>query len=137
MTLIIAEREIEIHSATFMRSMDTGTDAFNCSMPWEPELDIELDNITAPYGYQDCTVYLGGLLQMVGTLYNVTQKRNNSGTSKDLEIYNKTADIIDSTLIKPYEANNITLTDRCKQQCEQYGIDVVIGDGVNSIAGLP
>ncbi len=116
-----------------MRTMDTGSDAFNCSMAWEPELDEELDEITSPYGYQECGVYLGGLLQMVGTLYNVKHISSPTGITKDLEIYTKTADIIDSTIMPPYEVSNMSLTERCKQQCEPYGIDVVIGDGVNLI----
>ena len=131
MTLIIAGREVVCESMKLLRTMNTCADGLTAVLPWEPGLDAELDKITAPYSYSECSVYLGGKFQMAGLLYNVAQSRANEGTRKDLEIYSKTADIIDSTIIPPYEANNISLTARCKQQCEPFGIEVVLGDGVN------
>jgi len=133
LTLVIEGREIIVESARLLRTMDTCADALTALMPWEPGLDDELDQITRPYGYQAASVYIGGELQMEGLLYNVGQKLSSEGSSKDLEIFTKTADIIDSTVIPPYEASNISLTARCKQQCEPFGIEIVIGDGVNLI----
>jgi len=130
-TLIIEDREIVIENGRLMRTMDTGADAITISMPWEPGLDDKIDRITSPFSYSECAIYLGGELQATGLLYNITQKMDGNGISKDFEIFTKTADIIDSTLMPPFEANNISLTDRCIQQCQPFGIDVVIGDGVN------
>jgi prophage tail gpP-like protein len=131
LTLVIEDTEITVESARLLRTMDTGADALTCTMPWEPGLDDKIDEITAPFSYSECAVYLGNHLAMIGVLYNVTQSRTNAGTKKDLEIYSPTADLIDSTVVSPYEENNVSLTDRCKKQCEPFGIDVVIGDGVN------
>ncbi len=131
MTLVVVDTEIIMESAKFTRTMDTVADALTCVVPWEPGLDAKIDRLLSPYSYNECGLYLGGKLQSEAILYNVKNKRDNSGTVKELEIYTKTADIIDSTVIPPYEANNISLTDRCKQQCEPFGINVVVGDGVN------
>lgn len=131
MTIIIENREIIFTEARLMRSLDTVADSCTVTMPWEPGIDDEIDRLTSPYGYKNCFIYLGNNLQMQGILYNVTHRRNKEGTIKELEIYSKTADIIDSTVVPPYEANNISLTDRCKQQVNRFGIDVVVGDGVN------
>ncbi len=130
-TLIIDGREVVATSAKFMRSMDTCADAFTAEIPWFPGKDPEFDRITAPYSYSKCKIYIGGNLESEQILYNVKHKRDKSGTVKELGGFTKTADIIDSTVLPPYEASNISLTARCKQQCEPHGIQVVIGDGVN------
>lgn len=130
-TLVIEGREVVVESAKFMRSMDTCADAFTAVIPWEPGRDPELDRITAPYSYSKCKIYIGGNLESEQILYNVSPKSDQGGRVKELGGFSKTADIIDSTVLPPYEANNISLTDRCKQQCEPHGIQVVIGDGVN------
>jgi prophage tail gpP-like protein len=111
--------------------MDTCADALTVTFPWEPGFDPEIDAVTSPFGYQEAGCYIGGELQMTGYVYDVEHSRDTSGTTKDLEIYTATADLVDSTVLSPYEASNITLTERCKQQCEQIGIPVVIGDGVD------
>lgn len=127
MTLIIGDREIMIESATLVKTMDTGADGFTAVIPWTPGLDAKLDEITKPYSYSNAGIYIGGNLISEQVLYDVTH--NTSGrTEKTLEFWSKTADIIDSTVIAPYEMNNVKLTDRCKQQCNPFGIHVVVGD---------
>ena len=63
-------------------------------------------------------------------LYNIINRTNNSGTIKELHCFSKTANIIDSTVVAPYEANFISLSERCRQQCFPFGIDVIVGDDV-------
>lgn len=122
--IIIEGREIVVESAKFLLTMNTGADALTAVMPWQPGLDPDLDDITSPYGYQEAEIYIGGTLQMIGRLYNVEHTTNGEGTTKELEVFSKTADIIDSTVIPPFEANRIGLLERCKQQCEDFGIEV-------------
>jgi prophage tail gpP-like protein len=129
-TLYINGKEIIINSAKFLRTMDTGADALNINTPWEPGKDSEIDEAIRAYGYQDTELYINDELQMMGRLYNVSPKFSGAGISKDLEIFSKTADIIDSTVVYPYEANNIGLLARCKQQCEKFGINVLVDAGV-------
>lgn len=125
-TLIIGNREIVVDSAKFMRTIDTCADACNVTMPWEPNLDPALDDILKPnHDFPNAFVYLGGKLQMTGKLYNITQRRSNEGTIKELEIFTQTANMIDSTVRPPFEENNIDLYERCVNQAREFGIEVV------------
>lgn len=128
LTVIIDNREIIVESASFIRTMDTGADACSVVMPWQQGLDSELDRITRPYSYSPAKIKIGDDIISEMVLYDVTQRTNSSGTVKELDFFSKTADIIDSTVIAPYEMNNVKLTDRCKQQCDPFGINVFIGD---------
>ena len=128
LTVIIDNREIIVESASFIRTMDTGADACSVIMPWEIGLDPDIDRITRPYSYSPAKIKIGDEVVSEMILYDVTQRTNSSGTVRELEFFSKTADIIDSTVIAPYEMNNVKLTDRCKQQCNPYGINVLIGD---------
>lgn len=125
-TIIINNKKIIVESAAFIKTMDTGADACTVVIPWTPGLDADTDTNTAPYSYSNAGVYIGNDLQSEMVLYDVTQSTRNR-TEKTLEFFSKTADIIDSTVIAPYEMNNIRLTDRCKQQCKPYGISVIVG----------
>jgi prophage tail gpP-like protein len=131
LTLVIEDREIIISAGKLLKTMDTGSDAFTCVMPWEPELDSKIDEITAPKSYSTARIYIGGYLQMTGILYNVNSKQSPTGTTRELEIYSKTADMIDSTWQPPFEENNIDLGAICVNQAASFNIDVVIDAGVN------
>jgi prophage tail gpP-like protein len=124
----IENRAIIVESASFVKTMDTGADACSVVMPWTPGLDQKIDEITAPYSYGDAKIFIDNVLQSEMILYNVQSRTNSSGTVRELEFFSKTADIIDSTVISPYEMNNVKLTDRCKQQCNPYGISVIVGE---------
>ena len=137
LTLIIEGREIIIETGTLVRTMDTCADAFSCTMPWEPGLDPEIDKITSPYGYQSAAIYIGGELQLDGILYDVEQALTNEGRQKKLEIFSKSANVIDSSLRYPFEENNIDLYRRCVSQMNspvagrKFNIDVLIDIGVD------
>lgn len=131
LTLVIGNREVTITSGKLLKTMDTGADAFTCVMPFEPELDEEIDELTKAYSYSEAKVYIGGYLQMTGLLYNVKATMNNDGIVKELEIYTKTADMIDSVWQPPYEENSIKLDEICINQASQFGIDVVLDSGVD------
>lgn len=134
LTVIIDNREIVVESATFIKTMDTGVDACAVTMPWELGLDSKIDEITKPYSYSPAKILIDDVLQSEMILYDVTHRTNSTGTIKELEFASKTADIIDSTVIAPYEMNNVKLTDRCRQQCSPYGISVIVGqDAAESI----
>lgn len=133
MTVIIDGREILTENVRLLMTMDTCANSCTVTMPWQPGLDSDIDEITRPYSFSECKIYIGDEFQMAGILYNVTHRVDKNGIKKELEIYSKTADIIDSTVIPPYAANNISLTDRCKQQVNKFGIDVVVSDGVDLI----
>lgn len=124
----IENREIIVESVSFVKTMDTGADACAVIMPWQPELDSKIDEITKPYSYSNAKILIDGNLESEMVLYDVTCQTNISGTVRNLDFFSKTADIIDSTVIAPYEMNNVKLTDRCKQQCNPFGVAVIVGD---------
>jgi prophage tail gpP-like protein len=128
LAVVIDNREIVVESASFIRTMDTGCDALSVVMPWQPGLDAKIDKITKKYSYSPAKIYIDDILVSEMVLYDVTQRTNSQGTVKELDFFSKTADIIDSTVIAPYEMNNVKLTDRCKQQCNPYGINVFVGE---------
>lgn len=116
--------------AELLRTMDSGCDGFNFTIPWEPGKDPSLDDVTKPFGYQEMECFIDGHLQLMGRVYNIETTTNEGGTIKNIECFSKTADIVDSTMIPPYEANNIGLLARCKQQCEQFGIGVIVDEDI-------
>jgi len=126
-TLIIEGREIIFDTLSLRRSFDHGADGWTAVIPWQEGLDPELDKITMPYKYSNAAIYLGGQLQNESTLYDVSHNIDNRGRTKKLDGWSKIANIIDSTIYPPYEMNNVTLSERCKQQCEPYGIQVIVG----------
>lgn len=128
LTFVIDGKEIIIESAKFTKTMDVCADTFSGIMPWEPGNDKIIDDLTKPFKYKNCGVYLGGELQSAMVLYDISHRTNAQGTVKEFEAYSKTADLIDSTVVPPYEMNNVTLSDRAKQQCRPLGINVIIGD---------
>jgi prophage tail gpP-like protein len=130
-TLICGGLEIIMDNAKLVRTMDTGADAFSTVIPWEPGKDYKLDQATQHNSFSDCEIYIGGDLVMAGTLYGVKQTRAKEGSTKALSIFTQIADIIDSTMIPPFEARNISLVERCKQLCGPFGIPVVVGNGVD------
>lgn len=132
LTVKINNREILVESATLIKTMDTGADACSVIMPWIEGLDPKVDEATKKYSYNPAQIFIDDKLVSEQILYDVTQTTNNSGTTKTLDFWSKTADIIDSTVTAPYEMNNVKLTDRCKQQCKPYGIEVILGEDVAS-----
>ena len=130
MTLMIGDMEIVYDSLTYVKTMDTIADAATAIIPCMPGVNEKFDKITIPYSYSECGIYIGGKLQAELILYNVTNEKTSSGMTKRLEMFSRTADLIDSTVMPPYEENYISLSDRCRHQAHPFGIQVVVGDDV-------
>ena len=125
LTIIIGDREIRYESARAARTMDTCADACNFKIPWTPGKDKKLDNLLKPFTYPDAQVFIGNELIISGALYGISPDVSTSGTIITGEIYSYTVDLIDSTMPKPYEANNITLKERANQLIKNFGIKSV------------
>jgi len=130
LTLVVENREIVISSGKLLKTMNTGSDGFSCLMPWQPKLDAKIDAITAKGSYSECMIYIAGKLQMTGILYYVKESYQKDGMSKELKIFTKTADMIDSTWQPPYEQSNIDIYDLCVKQADAFGITVALDNGV-------
>lgn len=130
MTLMIGDMEIVYDSMTYVKTMDTIADAATAIVPWTPGQNEKFDKATNPYSYSECGIYIGGKLQSEMILYNISNEKNESGLTKKLEMFSRTADVIDSCVMPPYEENYISLSDRCRHQVTPLGIQVVVGDDV-------
>jgi len=131
-SIIIGGRDIPFINSSVIRTMDTVADAFSGVFAWEPGVDNQLDQITAPYSYSEAEAYIGGELLVSGNLYIVNQEIGNSGRTKSLICFSKTADLIDSNLKPPYEKAGVTLLQRCDELAGPYGIKTIIDDGVDA-----
>jgi len=137
MTFMIGSREVFIESGELVKTMDTGADAFTCTMPWQIGKDKELDKITKPFSYTLCGVYIGNDLQDEMVIYGIENSTTIQGTVKKLDCFSKTADIIDASLRYPFEQNNVTLLERIETHCKEFFIDgapnqsVVVDTGVD------
>lgn len=112
-------------SLEFVRTMDTGADALTFKYPYFPD---PVDQFLKPFSYPSAKIFIGASPLPVSEMiaYNITNHSESSGSTREIACFSKTADIIDSTVQLPYEANNITLYDRCVQQCAPFGIAVVV-----------
>ena len=119
------------HSAKIMRTMDTAADGATVSISWTPGVDPTLDKSLLPYSYSKAIVSIGNGPVVTGCIYSVSPSMSNSGMVKNLEIWSTTADIIDSTMRPPYEANNITLQQRAESILSAMGLSSVVDDGVD------
>lgn len=129
-TLVIEGREIFVNNASVTRTMDTMADGWTAEMPWTPGVDKFIDEITAPYGYQDAAVYLGGELVVGGALYTPDQSLA-SEQKKILHGFSYTVDMLDSTIRPPYEKNNFTLLQRCEDFAFPHDTNVEVDGGVD------
>lgn len=132
MTVEIGNREIIINSGKFLRAMNTIADSYSIEMPWLPGEDEEIDELTRPFGYEETRLFIGSKLQMNGIVYTTQHKLSaQQGNVKIIEGFTKTVDLIDSTVRRPYEANNIDIYERCDQQCTDFEIGVQLDDDVD------
>lgn len=125
LTLVVDSEELVLENAGALRTMDTGADYLSATVPFDIE-DKKLAELLKPYGYKESAVYLGTQLLINGILYNI-ESTLSGGSYKELEVWTKTADIIDSSLQPAdYEASKVSLKDRAESLCEPFGISVVV-----------
>ena len=122
--LIINDLKIPVQAFTITRTMDTAADGWTASIAWTPGLDTNLDEATKMKKYHDASFYLGGVLQINGSLYGVKQKKDNSSITKELVGWSFTADAIDSTIKPPYEVSKYTLKQRATDLIDPLGIGI-------------
>jgi prophage tail gpP-like protein len=123
--LIIGNREVKVNSARILRTMDTASDQWEATIPWNPGEDPELDEFTKPYTYVDSFAFLNGEPIISGPLYGVTVRLSTDGKIKALTGNSFTADAVDSTMRPPYEKNNITLEDWAAELVAPFGIKAI------------
>jgi len=124
-TIVIDGMEIRYSAARVMLTMDTASDGATATVPWTPGANPALDERLMPRAFPPAKVYIGGVLKISGYLYTSASRTSNDGTVKNLEIFSKTADLIDSNMRPPYEENNVTLEQRARKLAQAHGIKAI------------
>lgn len=133
LTIIIDNREVLYTSARAIRTMNTVADACSFRIAWTPGKDKKLDALLLPNSYPDAQVFIGNELIISGALYSVAPDVSKEGITVQCEVFSYTADLIDSTMPKPYEANKITLKARADQLLQPFGIKSVFESGIGDL----
>lgn len=124
--LKIEDRILPVQSASVTRTMDTVSDGWTAVFAWEPGADKKIDELTKPYAYPKATISLDGQLMVSGWLYGVKPETSIQGRIKTLAGFSYTIDAVDSHMKPPYEVNNVTLPQRCRQLLTPLGIGLEI-----------
>lgn len=132
-TLLLDEIEIPTIDSEIIRTMDTGADMWKATIAWSPGSDTKLDELTKKYSYTPARVYLGEQLMVNGRLYNIEQVTSESGTTKVLEGYSFTIDIVDSNKLPPYQKSNVSLLERAEEITSKHGIEAIADSGLEEI----
>lgn len=124
-TLMIGDIEFPFESIRIIRTMDTPADGWSARVAWFPGQDKVFDSVIIPYSYPLAQVYIGNNLIVNGVMYTPAPEQSDSGLILNLEGFSFAADVIDSTMPTPYEAEKILLEDRANQLLSHIGIKAV------------
>ena len=125
LSIVIDGIEIRSTAAKVTLTMDTPSDGWTASIPWQPDDNPALDERFIPYTYPPAKVYIGGKLIISGYMYTPSPTTSNTGTVVALEGFSKTADLVDSNMRPPYEENNVTLKQRAEKLVQAHGLKAV------------
>lgn len=125
LSIVIDGLEIRSTASRVLLTMDTASDGWTASLPWEPGANPELDKRVLPGAFPPAKVYIGGKLVISGYLYRPVTGLDMAGTVKNLHGFSRTADLIDSNFKEPYEESNVTLRQRADKLVAPFGIKVV------------
>lgn len=130
-TIILDDMEIIPVSGRIIRTMDTLSDAWNARIKWTYGQNKELDSRVKPFSYTPASVYIGSQLMVKGYLFKTKPQADGGGNAMNLSGAAFTKNMADSTLRSDFEANNITLLQRCKSLSESFGVGVIVEDGLD------
>ena len=122
-SLVIGGRAIPTEGMRVSRSIDALADGWTAAIAWQFGDDTELDKIIAPYRYAQASVFINGSLAITGRQYGIVPSLTGRNAAS-LSGWSFAADMIDSTLKPPYEANNVTLLQRAKEVAATFSLTV-------------
>lgn len=125
LTIVVDGYDIKYESARALITLDTIGDACNAVVTWRPGANKEIDKRLKPYSYAPVTVWIGSKKIITGYLYNTEPEMTDNGLIKNLEIFSKTIDLVDSTIKPPYERNNVRLDQIAKEYIEPLGMQAL------------
>ena len=124
LSLFIDGNEVPIESMRIIQSLDSLADGWTATIAWQFGDDPDLDTRVRPYRFADASVFVNKILSITGRLYK-TSSGLTGRSELNLEGWSFSADLIDSTLKPPYEANKITLRQRCADVAAPFNLKVV------------
>lgn len=98
-------------------------------MPWDhsqmtSDNSNKLAGYLKPYAYPKVVVFLGGYRMLTGVLFGVKNLISTSGISKAISIASLSANLIDSTMIPPFQYKGSTLKQIAESVCGRFGVPV-------------
>lgn len=123
-TIEVDGLELEMQGKRIVRTMDTMADAWSGRLPWIQGKNPAVDERVKFLAFPPSKAFIGTELMVSGPMYDSGSEVNNSGSVKLLQGYTRTIDLVDSNLKPPYEKNNVTLLQRCRDLARPKGIDV-------------
>lgn len=124
LSLVIGGRAVPAESIRISRSIDALADGWTAVIDWQFGDDKALDRIIGPYSYSPASVFVNGTLAIAGRQYGFAPSLTGRNEAS-LSGWSFAADMIDSTLKPPYEANNVTLLQRTKDIAATFNLAVI------------
>ena len=123
LSLVVGGVAMPTENLRIVRSLDSLADGWTATIAWLPGADADLDAIIRPYGYAQASAFIDGELAVSGRLYGVSPALA-ARSQLSLEGWSFAADMIDSTLKPPYEANKVTLRQRVEDIAATFNLAV-------------
>lgn len=133
MKIKIGSRELNLTSASILRTMDTGADEWSAIIPMpDPNIDQELYNLIKPRSLSESEAWIAGTKLGTGNKYITVPSLTNSGAGVELRCYSKTFRLIKSNPKEQKEFNQVSLLDITKEFAGPFGFSVKYGSEVES-----
>jgi prophage tail gpP-like protein len=128
MKITIGTRELTTLSSSITVAMDNASDAFECSIPWLPGEDPELDELIKPRSFTPATAKINDELLVRGLLFIRSPNLGNDGSTLDMQFFSQTKNIIDCQAKPPYEFQNKSLISIANELAQPFGIQAFSED---------
>ncbi len=125
LTVVVDGIELPVMAVHIYTAMDAIADGFSIQIAWIPGQMPLIDERLLPYSYRDAAIYIGSELIVNGVIYGISSSLNRDGSTKLIEVWTQTADLVDSNLKPPYEESSITLRQRAESLVTAMGLTVV------------
>lgn len=123
LSLVIGGRAIPTESMRISRSIDALADGWTAIIAWQYGIDPALDKLIRPYSYARASVFVNETLAIAGRQYGFAPSLTGRNEAS-LSGWSFAADMVDSTLKPPYEANNVTLLQRTTDVAATFNLTV-------------
>ena len=112
-------------AANIQRNINTVSDGFSFKLPYDSSNE-QLKNLTKPYSYKRCDLFIGGELYIAGQTLKISTASRNNQTVKNVEARTKAGHTVECMAQKSVvEYKNQTLSQIATDIMQSYGDDLV------------